>query len=113
ELLHGKGAHADPLACIEDVSAELAGKTIESFPHSIWQLVGHMNFWMDYEIQRIAGVAPPYPDHASLSWPTDTTPASEKHWSDAKTTFNALLQKLSTLAQSPPDALAREVKPTH
>jgi len=113
ELLHGKGAHADPLACIEDVSAELAGKTIESFPHSIWQLVGHMNFWMDYEIQRIAGVAPPYPDHASLSWPTETTPASEKHWSDAKTTFNALLQKLSTLAQSPPDALAREVKPTH
>jgi uncharacterized damage-inducible protein DinB len=113
ELLHGKGAHADPLTCIEDVSTELAGKTIEGFPHSIWQLVSHMNFWMDYEIKRVAGVAPSYPDHASLSWPTEATPASETHWSDAKTKFNALLQKLSALAQSPPDVLAREVKPTH
>ena len=25
ELLRGKGAHADPIACVEDVSAELAG----------------------------------------------------------------------------------------
>ncbi len=105
EWLHGKGAHADPVACIEDVPAKMAGKKIDGFPHSIWQLVSHMNFWMDYEIKRIADAAPPYPEHASLSWPTEGTPPSEKHWSDAKITFSALLQKLSTLAQSPPDAL--------
>jgi hypothetical protein len=26
ELLHGKGAHADPVACLEDIPAEMAGK---------------------------------------------------------------------------------------
>jgi len=25
ELLYGKGAHADPIVCIEDLSAELGG----------------------------------------------------------------------------------------
>ena len=113
ELLHGKGAHADPVACIEDVPAEMAGKKIDGFPHSICQLVSHMNYWMDYEIKRIADEAPPYPERASLSWPAEAAPPSEKHWSDAKVTFGALLQELSTLAQSSPDVLAREVRPTH
>src|SRR6267378_850631 len=113
ELLYGVGAHANPVACVDDVSAELAGKTIDGFPHSVWQLVSHMNYWMDYEIKRIAGQAPPYPEHASLSWPTEAAPPSEKHWSDAKLVFSALLQKVSSLAQSPPEVLAREVKPTH
>jgi uncharacterized damage-inducible protein DinB len=113
ELLHGKGAHADPVAGIEDVPAEMAGEKIDGFPHSIWQLVSHMNYWMDYDIKRIADEAPPYPDRASLSWPREAAPPSEKRWSDAKITFSTLLQKLSTLAQSPPEALAREVKPTH
>jgi len=113
ELLHGKGAHADPVACIDDVPAEVAGKTIDGFPHSIWQLVSHMNYWMDYDIKRIADEAPPYPEHAALSWPAEAAPRSEKQWSDAKATFSASLHKLSSLAQSPPDVLAREVKPAH
>lgn len=113
ELLHGKGAHADPVACIDDVPAEMAGKKIGGFPHSIWQLVSHMNYWMDYEIKRIADEAPPYPEHASLSWPTEAAPVSEKDWSDAKVTFSVLLQKLSNLAQSTPETLLREVKPAH
>lgn len=113
ELLHAKGAHADPVACIEDISAEFAGKTITGCPHSIWQLVSHMNFWMDYEIKRVTGVAPPYPEHAALSWPQKSLPESEKQWSEAVATFTALLQALSKLAQSPPEVLAGEVKPAH
>jgi uncharacterized damage-inducible protein DinB len=72
-----------------------------------------MNYWMDYEIKRIADEAPPYPERASLSWPTEAAPASEKDRSNAKVTFGALLRKLSNLAQSPPGALAHEVKPMH
>lgn len=75
ELVCGKGAHANPLACVEDL--------------------------------------PPYPNHPALRWPTEAAPPSEKQWSDAKSKFSALLQKLSTLGQSPPDVLAREGKATH
>jgi uncharacterized damage-inducible protein DinB len=112
ELLYGKGAHVDPVACL-DLSAELAGKTIEGFPHSIWQIVSHMNYWMDYEIKRAAGEAPPYPQHAALSWPAEAGPGSEEHWSETKLTFGRLLRQLGDLAQSPPEVLAREVEATH
>ena len=35
ELLYGKYAHANSLACVEDVSFELAGRRAENLPHSI------------------------------------------------------------------------------
>jgi hypothetical protein len=58
ELLRGKGAHADPIACVEDLSAGLAARHAEGFPHSVGQLVFHMNYWMDYELRRIRGERP-------------------------------------------------------
>jgi uncharacterized damage-inducible protein DinB len=112
-LLQGKGAHANPVACVEDVSTQMAGKRINGFAHSIWQLVNHMNYWMDYDLKRIDDAAPPYPEHAAQSWPQEALPPSDKHWSDAKAQFSALLQKASALASSPVEVLTREIKPTH
>jgi hypothetical protein len=91
----------------------LAGKRVDGFPHSIRQLVNHMNYWMDYEIKQMAGHAPPYPEHAAESWREEAAPASENQWSAQRTEFSALLRKISDLAQSPADVLARDVKATH
>lgn len=113
ELLHGKGAHANPIACIEDVSAKIAGQRIKGFPHSIWQMVGHMNYWMDYELRRIAGEGPTYPDHAAESWPTEAAAGDEQEWKGVITRFEELLGKLTNLAGAPAQELAREVAPTH
>ncbi|MFZ3265634.1 MAG: hypothetical protein WA172_16630 [Terriglobales bacterium] len=55
ELMCGQGAHVDPVACVEDLSAELAARRVQGYPHSIWQIVLHMNYWMDYELRKIAG----------------------------------------------------------
>jgi uncharacterized damage-inducible protein DinB len=113
ELLYGKAAHANPIACVEDISAELAARTIDGFPHSIWQLVSHMNYWMDYELKRIRGEAPPYPEHAAGSWLPGSAPSSEAHWTEAVSSFRDLLGKLTELAQSDSGVLSREVKPAH
>jgi uncharacterized damage-inducible protein DinB len=113
ELLHGKGAHANPIACMEDLSADLAALTIDGFPHSIWQLLSHMNYWMDYEIQRIAGHPPQYPQHAAGSWLPDPTPPSETAWANAFTRFRDLIDTLIRLAQSDCAALSREVAAVH
>ena len=112
ELLHGKGAHASPLACVEDLSAGLGGRKIDGFPHSIWQLVAHMNYWMDYDMKRIRNEAPPYPAHATESWPPESEP-SEDQWRKAVTDFASLLSQLAAIAESGPEALARPVPPTH
>jgi len=57
ELVYGKGAHVDPVACVEDIPAELAARTLAGYPHSIWQIVGHMNYWMDYDLGTVAGTS--------------------------------------------------------
>jgi uncharacterized damage-inducible protein DinB len=113
ELLYGKYAHANPVACIEDVSFDLAGRRAENLPHSIWQLVSHVNYWMDYELRRIRAENPPYPAHAAESWPATAAPANESEWKKSIAQFKELLEKLAALAQSAPEVLAREVPATH
>jgi uncharacterized damage-inducible protein DinB len=112
ELLYGKGAHANPVACVEDVSLELAGRCVEGFPHSIWQLVRHMNYWMDYEVRRIRGEAPKYPDHSGPDWPADAAPGDEQEWKKAVSMFGELLGRLAVLAEASPEELARDVEAT-
>jgi len=113
ELLYGKAAHANPLACIEDVSPELAGRLTDHFPHSIFQLTAHMNYWMDYELCRIRGEKPVYPAHASESWPLHAAPAAENEWQAVVLRFGQLLAELATLAELSSEVLARPVEATH
>ncbi len=100
ELLRGQRAHADPIACVKDVTAELAGRHANGFPHSIWQLVFHMNYWMGYELKRIRGERPAYPTHADGSWPSASAPANEAEWQQASMDFRALIGELSALTES-------------
>jgi uncharacterized damage-inducible protein DinB len=113
ELLDGKGAHASPIACVEDLSADLAGRTIDGFPHSIWQLLSHMNYWMDHEIKRIDGEAPPYPEQAAGGWLPNSVPPNATQWNDAVACFRGLIGALAGLAQSGSRTLSREVQATH
>jgi uncharacterized damage-inducible protein DinB len=113
ELLRGTGAHADSLACIEDISAEVASRQIDGFPHSIGALVFHMNYWMDYDMRRIRGERPKYPAHNSESFPSRVTPADEAEWDRLREEFSALLNAVTSLTQSNRDQLDGEIEPTH
>jgi uncharacterized damage-inducible protein DinB len=113
ELLHGKGAHADPVACVEDVSAELAVRPVTGFPHSIGQLVFHMNYWMDYEFRRIRGEKPAYPEHSSVSFPPAPSPADAQDWDRQRKRFAGLLADLSLLSKSSTEELQRQIETVH
>lgn len=113
ELLRGKGAHVDPVACVEDITAELAGRQDAAFPHSIWQILWHLNYWMGYELKRIRGEGPGYPGHATDSWPSDSALPSEEEWSQAVDRFAALICELTALAGSTHEVLCRQVSSTH
>lgn len=113
ELLYGEGSHANTLGCVEDVGLDAAGRTADGFPHSIAQLVGHMNFWMAYELRRIADENPPYPEHAAAGWPASASPRTAEEWRRAIDDFRENLARLKKLAESPPEILAREVGATH
>ena len=109
ELLFGKGAHANPIACLEALPVSLAREKVSASPHSIWELVEHMNYWMYYEVQRIGGQSPAYPEHAIQSWPAEPGPASEAEWKEACTCFASLLGQLEALSNSAPEVMRRQV----
>jgi uncharacterized damage-inducible protein DinB len=114
ELLYGKGAHADPVACVEDLTAELAGRHADNFPHSVWQIVWHMNFWTDYELRRIRGEKPSYPQHASESWlPPGAPPPSEAEWEKEIARFKELIGALASKAGDDSQELNRGVPALH
>ena len=108
ELLHGKGAHADPIACVEDVNAELAARRISGFAHSIADLVFHMNYWMNYELKRIRGEKPKYPEHNAESFPS--TP---QNWDQLKRDFSLFLIEFARLAQSSREEMNRQIESVH
>ncbi|HTW30627.1 MAG TPA: DinB family protein [Candidatus Sulfotelmatobacter sp.] len=110
ELLRGKGAHADPVACVEDVSAVLANRRIEGFPHSIAQIVFHINYWMSYELRRIRGEKPEYPAHAAESWPGNS---AALEWDRLRRDLAWMLNEFAKLAQSSREELDREIESVH
>lgn len=114
ELLRGKGAHADPLACVEDVSSELASQHAAGFPHSIAELVFHMNYWMSYELGRIRGERPGYPEHAAESFPAAAAaPFDSQEWDRLKKQLAEQLADFAVLAQSPCAELDRPIESSH
>lgn len=113
ELLHGKGGHADPTACVEDLSFKVAAQPVEGFPHSIGQLVFHMNYWMDYELRRIRGERPAYPETNSESFPPAPSPSDAKEWDLLKRNFATLLADFVALANSSPEEMQRQIETVH
>jgi len=113
ELLYGKGSHADPGACIEDIPAELAARHVTGFPHSISDLVFHMNYWMDYELRRIRGQKPPYPEHNAESFPPAPKPADARDWDELRGCFTALLAEFAALANSSEEEMYRQIESVH
>jgi uncharacterized damage-inducible protein DinB len=110
ELVYGKGAHVDPVACVEDISAELAARTLPGYPHSIWQIVEHMNYWMEYDLAKIAGENPYYPNQAIESWPVHPSPADENAWKATTRRFTDLLARLALLAESDTAVLEQKIQ---
>ncbi len=110
ELLRGKGAHADPMACVEDISAEVAG--VAGFPHSVAQLLFHINYWMEYELRRIRGQRPKYPEHSAESFPAAAL-VNAAEWDRLRVQMAELLSEFAALAKSSRAELDRQIETAH
>jgi uncharacterized damage-inducible protein DinB len=113
ELLRGKGAHADPVACLENLSAELAARHVLGFPHTVGQLVFHMNYWMEYELRRIRGEKPEYPEHSAASFPAAPSPVDAADWERLRGRFAGLLDEFTALGKSSRQDLDRQIESGH
>ncbi len=92
---------------------ELAARQLTGFPHSIGQLVFHMNYWMDYELRRIRGERPAYPRHSSESFPLAPSPADAQDWDQLRKRLAGLLADFTALAKSSPEEMQRQIETVH
>jgi uncharacterized damage-inducible protein DinB len=98
ELLAGQGAHVDPLAMVRATDASLAGRVLPGASHTVWQLVWHLDYWMDYELRSLEGREPPYPRHAAESWPPTPAPLTAADWGAEQERFGRQLAGLKEWA---------------
>lgn len=104
-----KAPTSTPSCALEGVSWETAARKPPGAPYSIYAVVWHMSFWMDNELERMAGRTPPYPAHASLGWPTTDAPAGARDWEETVARFSRLLTDLGRFSEAAPEALNRAV----
>jgi uncharacterized damage-inducible protein DinB len=72
-----------------------------------------MNYWMDYELRRIRGQRPAYPEHASQSFPSAASPSDTQEWDRMRQRFADLLADFTALANSSPQEMQCQIETVH
>ena len=78
--LYGTDSHVHLLSALEGLDAAIAGRTIEGFRHSIYQIVEHMAFWQEVALARIERRKDKSADCADDGWCSNTEPGTEAAW---------------------------------
>jgi uncharacterized damage-inducible protein DinB len=107
DLLRGTGAHVDPLAAVGELDPAMAGRRLDGAPQTIWQLIVHMNYWMDYELRSIEGPEAIYPEHATASWPEKDGPENDAELQREVKRFEAQVGRLAAWATRLKEAKVR------
>jgi uncharacterized damage-inducible protein DinB len=106
ELLIDTYPHIPPARALEALSPGDAERHVPSGPHSIAELVAHLNFWQEWFCARAEGRAEPMARHAALGWPVVIPGA----WPDVHQRFLAGLERAAALGKDP-SRLAEPVSP--
>lgn len=91
--LHGASAHVDTASIFEGLDWQAAGKKPDNCPHSVWELLFHMNYWQDFMLVYLKNKTVKDPVHPEESWPADPAPQTREMWESGVERF---LQGLKT-----------------
>lgn len=93
ELLTGSGEFLPPGRLLHDLTEEQARLVPPGSPHSITQIVAHMQWWQAYQIARIRGEEPPRPEHLDDTF----APPSPGEWAALVARFLAGLDEVDAI----------------
>jgi uncharacterized damage-inducible protein DinB len=71
EALKGESAHAAPSRILEGLGDDIVHCEVAGAPHTIYQELWHIAFWLEMSLDWIDGVERPYPER-----PTDPFPSA-------------------------------------
>lgn len=97
-LFRGGQAYVGVEAALSDLSAEQATTRPAGLPHSVAEIVAHVNWWNRWMLDIIEMGQPlPYPPRAADTWPA----AEAGDWSRIKSEFYELLARIDPHAARP------------
>ena len=98
--LHGAWSHPDPFTIFDEIDWETAGEQVEGKPHTIWQLMRHMNSWGWICVNKIKGVeVAGIPDENNY-FPVEPDPASEDKWNANLMAWKSLAEEAGELLEN-------------
>lgn len=98
KLFRGGQAFVGVEAALSDLSDEQATTRPDNLPHTVAELVAHINWWNRWMLDILeAGESMPYPPHAADTW--REVPAQD--WPAVKTEFYDLLARIDAHAARP------------
>ncbi|MFC6590611.1 DinB family protein [Deinococcus lacus] len=98
KLFRGGQAYLNVEAVLSGLSGEQATQRPDHLPHSVAELVAHVNWWNRWMLDILeTGEAKPYPEHASDTWPT----AVPQDWERVRADFYELLSRIDAHATRP------------
>lgn len=105
--LKGVNAHVNPVDVLEDLNVETAGKKIKNSPHTIWQILKHINYWQEKFISYIKDDLTPRPLSAKEGWDFPDSPQNDDELNDEIKKFSNGLSVMKNLTN---DELGNKAK---
>lgn len=91
--LNGENAHVNPLIALEGLDEKTAGAKGLNTPHTVWQLLKHLNYWNKWFLNLLETGEGAPPKTASEGWVEEFSPANENELSNEIELFAKYLEK--------------------
>jgi uncharacterized damage-inducible protein DinB len=104
-ILIGSSAAAPAANIVDGIDEELAHRWIAGVPHTIYEEVWHLAFWLQITLQWNDGIETPYPEHAFVGFPL-AEEVEKESWVDLRERF---LRRLDVAAETVRDAAKLEM----
>jgi uncharacterized damage-inducible protein DinB len=96
--LTGESAHAAPAHILEGLEANVVHREIAGVPHTIYQELWHIAYWLQMSLDWIGGVETPYPVRSSNSFP-DKAQTKRESWEELCQRFFRGIEEAAALTR--------------
>ena len=107
QVLIDKAAFAKPVNIISGIPLELATVRPPGLPHSLYEELWHLNYWLQFSLALIRGENPSLPKHSTEAFPTDNDTLSEASWQTLLKQVGEGLDTAAALAQNDTELVRR------
>ncbi|MFD2513320.1 DinB family protein [Pontibacter locisalis] len=105
KLLRGGQAYQPLATLLQDLKAEIAGKTVQELPYTIWQLVEHMRLTLEDILEFIQNPNYKEPTWPDDYWPKEKAPADQAALDTSIKAISAGMEEMIQLVQDPSNDL--------